>query len=115
MRTPYSPLVPRRKPTERALRRARSRTHATLVRDLERLAQLAPGGSPGRPIDIASPAQLEPIALATACPLCNGSLRLEEHVAETVDGVRLRVAAVNCVQCGVRRRLYFRLAPANAV
>jgi len=100
----------RRTPSARAARRGRARAHATLVRDLERLARLAPGGSPERPIDVGSPAQIEPMALAKPCPLCEGSLALEHHAAETIDGVRLRVVAVRCVQCGVRRRLYFRLA-----
>ena len=105
----------RRTPSARSTRRGRARAHATLVRDLEQLALLAPGGSPQRPIDVASPAQVEPIVLAKPCPLCEGSLRLEDHAAETVDGVRLRIAAVRCVQCAVHRRLYFRLAGATTM
>jgi hypothetical protein len=99
----------KRKPSARAERRARARVHENLVQDLERLARLAPGGAPERPIEIASPAQLEPITQAMTCPLCPGALGLEEHAAETHDGVRLRVGRLRCVECGVRRPVYFRL------
>jgi hypothetical protein len=95
----------------RSARRARAREHEKLVRDLERLAQLEPGGAAERPLVIDSPAEVEVIAAARPCPLCKGGLRVEEHAAETVDGVRLRIARVACVQCGVRRAFYFRLAP----
>lgn len=80
------------------------------MRDLERLAHLEPGGSPERPLLIDSPVLVETRAVAKPCPLCAGSLRLDAHTAETVDGVRLRVASVCCTQCGVRRSVYFRLA-----
>ncbi len=103
----------RGKPSARALRRGRARTHEKLVRDLDRLARLAPGGTPARPIEIASPAQVDVIAQAAPCALCGGTIRLEEHAAETVDGVRLRVARITCAACGTRRALYFRLAPAR--
>lgn len=103
--------VGKRKPSARAERRARARVHADLVHDLERLARHAAGGAPDRPIAVESPAQVEPIVEATACPLCEGSLRLEEHAAGTVDGARLRIAHVRCIGCGVARSLYFRLEP----
>ena len=89
----------------------RARAHESLVRDLERLAATAPGGSPLRSIEIEAPTLVEPIAESTACPLCEGALRLVEHAAETHGGVRLRVAHVRCTSCGVARALYFRLAP----
>ncbi len=99
----------KRKPSPRGDRRRRARVHEDLVRDLERLAQLAPGGTPARPIDVESPAQVDVIAETTACPLCEGALQLVEHAAETHDGVRLRAAHVRCTQCGVARVVYFRL------
>jgi hypothetical protein len=102
--------VGKRKPSPRAERRARDRDRAAIVRDLERLARAAPGGSPERPHEVASPAQVEPIASASRCPLCEERLRLDEHRAETIDGARLRVASMRCPQCGVARSLYFRLA-----
>jgi len=95
-----------KKRSARLLRRLREREQEKLVHDLERLA---PGGSAERPIEIDSPALVEVRAEAKPCPLCGGSLKLEEHAAETIDGARLRVAKVACVSCGVRRDIYFRL------
>lgn len=91
----------------------RDRAHEQLVRDLERLAELAPGGAPARPLPVVSPAQVDVIAGATPCPLCRGVLRLDEHASETRDGARLRVARVACTTCGVRRELWFRLDDAT--
>ena len=94
----------------RAARRLSARAHARLVRDQERLARLEPGGGPERPLLIDSPVLVDARAVAKPCPLCGGSLRLDAHTAEVVDGVRLRVASVTCTQCGVRRSVYFRLS-----
>jgi hypothetical protein len=95
----------------RAERRARERAQQHVVRDLERLARLAPGGAPERPIVVDSPAVVDIRATASPCPLCGGALRLTEHGAESIDGVRLRLAHVACTQCGSRRTIYFRLDP----
>jgi len=101
----------KRKPSARGERRARERVHEDLVRDLEELARVTPGGTPERPIDVESPAQVEPIVQASSCPLCEGTVQLDEHVVDTRGAERLRVARVRCAQCGVERELYFRLAP----
>jgi hypothetical protein len=87
-------------------RRLAQRQH---VRDLDRLARRAPGGSPERPLEIDTPPLVEVIAGTTPCPLCHGSFRLDEHAAETIDGRRLRVARVTCTSCGIAREIYFRL------
>jgi hypothetical protein len=100
----------KKKLSARAARRAQDRTTEKLGRDLERLAQLAPGGSPERPIALDSASQVEVTARSTPCPRCQGALRVEEHTAETLGGARLRVARVVCAACGARRALYFRLA-----
>ena len=99
-----------RKPTTRAGRRARGREQQRLVRDQERLAALEPGGAPERPLVVESAAQVEPKATAAPCPLCDGTVRLEAHEAESIGGDLLRVARVACTSCGVRRRRWFRLA-----
>jgi hypothetical protein len=104
-------VAPKRR-EERSARRLRAREHEKLVRDLERLARLQPGGSPERPLVIDSAAVVELRAVAQPCPLCDGPLRLEEHAAVEIDGTRLRVASVACTQCGVRRSFYFHLAEA---
>jgi len=90
-------------------RRARERAHRGLVRDLDRLARLAEGGSPARPIDVRSSATIEPIVAKTACPLCDGVLRVESHGAHTHDGASLREIRARCARCGTERTLYFRI------
>lgn len=95
---------------KRKERRIRDRAHDKLVNDLERLASLEPGGSPDRPIVVDTPAVVDLRAVARPCPLCEGALRLEAHTADEIDGIRLRVAELSCVRCGVRRKRYFRLA-----
>jgi hypothetical protein len=94
--------VQRRK---RAERRARERH----VRDLDRLARLATGGAPDRPLVIDTPPLVDVMATAASCPLCGGSFRLDEHAAETIDGRRLRIARVTCTACGMPREIYFTL------
>lgn len=102
----------KRKPSPRTVRRTQARADEALVKDLDRLARLAPGGAPDRPREVEAPSQVEPIAQSITCPLCEGILRLEEHAAETHGGNRLRVAHVRCTSCGVPRSFYFRLAGA---
>lgn len=80
------------------------------MRDLERVARREPGGAPDRPLVIDSPVLVDVRAVAKPCVFCDGSLRLDAHTAEVVEGVRLRVASVACTQCGARRSVYFRLA-----
>jgi hypothetical protein len=101
----------RNPPSKRAARRARERAHAALVQDLERLWQLSPGGAPDRPIPIESPAQVEPRAEATRCPLCERTMAVEAHEAVAFEGELLRVARLRCGDCGMRRAQYFRLSP----
>jgi hypothetical protein len=79
------------------------------VRDLERLWELEAGSTPERPLDVDTPAVVDIMAEQRPCPLCQGSLRLLEHAAETIDGERLRVARVTCTSCGSAREIYFRL------
>ncbi|EYF06627.1 hypothetical protein [Chondromyces apiculatus] len=100
----------KKKLSARAARRAGDRETVKLAQDLERLWKLGPGGTPERPIVLASASQVEVTARGTRCPLCQGELRVEEHAAETVAGSRLRVAHVRCVACGSRRAIWFRLA-----
>ncbi len=80
------------------------------VRDLERLAGLEPGGAPDRPIEVEAPPVVDIMAEQRPCPLCQGSLHLLEHAAETIEGERLRVARVKCTTCGSAREIYFRLS-----
>ncbi len=101
--------MPRRPRSPRAARRARERETRKMRDDLERLARLEEGGAPENPIEVTSSAQVDARTESTACPLCEGRLQLDEHVAETVDGTRLRVARCHCVECGTAREIYFHL------
>ena len=94
---------------KRAERRERDRATAKVAKELERLWKLGPGGSPERPIVITSPSEVEVRAKSTRCPICAGELRIDEHAAETLAQVRLRVARVACVICRARRAIYFQL------
>ncbi len=95
---------------KRAVRRAEDRAQQKLTRDLEKLAEAAPGGHPTRPIVVASPSEIEVRASGMPCPICQSTLRVEEHVAESIGGVRLRVARVACTFCRAKRAIYFQLA-----
>lgn len=98
-----------RTPRDRTLRRVDERAHRSLADDRERLFQLEPGGTPGRPIEVGSASVVETHALSMPCPRCDGTHDLAEHVAITVDGVRLREVRLVCRQCGSRRSVFFRL------
>lgn len=99
----------KKKLSARAARRATDRAAAKLTRDIERLALLEPGFSPERAIVLEAASQVEVAARSIPCPRCRGAVRVEDHTAESLDGVRLRVAKVACSACGAHRQLYFRL------
>jgi hypothetical protein len=107
----------RKRTLARAAKRAAeklARSDEKIAGDLLVLADLAPGGSPERAIVVTSPAEVEVQARGTPCPVCQGELRVDDHAAETVSGVRVRVARVTCVRCGRKRAIHFRLAATMA-
>ena len=93
----------------RAQRRAQERVDAKVARDRERLARLEPGGAPAHPIDVESASQVEGHARSMPCVRCGEQARVAEHTAETIDGVRVRVAKMLCPACASRRDIYFRV------
>jgi hypothetical protein len=95
----------------RAQRRAEGRRDAKVVRDRVRLATLEPGGAAERPIEIVTAALVEPKARAIPCPVCGGSVRVEDHAARTIRGAPLRLAHVTCPGCGLTRVVYFVVRP----
>jgi hypothetical protein len=82
-----------------AAKRAADRDLDKARRDLERLDALADGASPERALEVTSPSEIEVLAEATPCPICGGRLRIQSHDAETIDGLRLRVARTRCETC----------------
>ena len=76
----------------------------------DKLVELSPGGSPERPVQLASASQVEVEALAGPCPFCGERLRLEgPHEVESHGGERLRVARLVCGACRARLSRYYRL------
>lgn len=110
----YIARVAAKKPSPRAERRALEREARKDVRLRARLAALEPGGAPERPIEVPTATLVEPTALGAPCALCGGSPRLEEHAAETRDGLALRVARTRCARCGAPRETWFRIVVALA-
>lgn len=110
---------PRRPRTER---RARERAARELVKEherslheqiveRERWASLQPGGSPERPIEVASAAVIDLRARAQPCPLCGATLELLQQTAEKIDGRSLRAARMRCRGCHAPRAIWFALTP----
>jgi hypothetical protein len=99
----------RRAQLKRSAGRAAAVAARKVARDRERLAHLAEGGTPERPIEVASPSLVEVVAASMPCPLCEASLRVLEHQATVIGGERLRVARTACSACRAERSFYFRL------
>lgn len=103
-----------RKPKRaRTVRREAERSALALAQNRERLFALERGGSPERPIEIPAASVVEVSASAVECPRCSGRHHLDEHLAVTVAGVRLREARLTCRECGTHRSLWFRLPELN--
>ncbi len=98
-----------KKPRPRTARREGERGARKLVRAQSRLAELSPGGAPEWPITVESPSVIPVRARSQPCPLCGGALRLDDETAEIEAGIRLRAAHMTCVQCGIKRVLWFQI------
>ena len=96
----------------RTERRKMERDVVKLARTRIKLAALEPGGAAERPIEVTSASVVEVHASSLPCVACGASgVRIEEHVAVTIDQRPLRIARTVCPRCGVRRDVYFRIAP----
>jgi hypothetical protein len=76
----------------------------------ERLAALARGGSPDRPIRVASASVIEARTTAMPCPRCAGEYRVLEH---TRPVPQLRKVDVACRHCSTARTLWFTIEPSE--
>jgi hypothetical protein len=99
-------LVGHRMSAVQAARRAEAEVREAEHLRSRREARM-PGGSPGHPIEVASPAVIEPRAASLPCPRCGSPAHVDEHVVEAHDEQRLRVTRMRCGTCGHRRPLYF--------
>lgn len=92
------------------LRREGERTSDKLAAARDRLLDLEPGGTPARPLEVATAAVIEPKAKSTVCPRCGASFRVLSHEVRNDAHGRLREIGVECASCGFRRSLWFRIA-----
>lgn len=76
----------------------------------ERLASLERGGSPDRPIRVASASVIESRTAALACPHCGGAYRVHEHTRPVPS---LRKVDVACRHCSTPRTLWFTIVPSE--
>lgn len=101
-----------KKKRPRALRRASERAEKKLGDARERLAALSAGGSPERPLEVASASVVEGTAISLGCARCEGDVRLETHDAVTAsDGRLLRRVRLVCKRCRARRDVWLRVVP----
>lgn len=96
--------------TERAQRRQQARALEKLTVKRQRLARHEPGGGPERPISVQSASEITANARNRSCPLCEGTHRVLDHRASTVQGRRLRIVEVECEGCSHRREIYYEVA-----
>jgi hypothetical protein len=96
-----------KKPRPRTKLRQETRSLQKLQAARQRLFELEAGGAPERPLIVVSAAVIEAQAESVPCPRCSGKHEVVEHVARTVDGIRLREARLRCRQCGTTRSLWF--------
>ncbi len=99
----------KRQKQPRTVAREAARAEQRLVEDREKLFLLEAGGTAERPREVGSASAIEPEARSTRCPACNGELMVDEHVAVTERGVRLRDVRVRCRHCGKRRSIWFKI------
>jgi hypothetical protein len=100
-----------RPPRPRRQQREKQRALRKSVRQLERLAAELPGGSPERPIDVASASVVDTKARAVPCVQCE-AIEMElrgDRATSTARGV-LRELAMICRQCHAARAVWFRVA-----
>ena len=100
-----------RPPRPRRQQREQQRALRKTVRQLERLAAELPGGSPERPIEVASASVVETKARAIPCVQCE-AIEMElrgDRATSTARGV-LRALEMVCRQCHAARAIWFRVA-----
>jgi hypothetical protein len=77
----------------------------------EQLEEMIEGGSPTRPIEVRSPAQIESRVDGIECLRCGGHLDIEHETVQTHDQARVRRLQCRCRMCHGDRDLYFVVAP----
>jgi hypothetical protein len=81
-----------------------------LVHAKNKLLDLEPGGSERRPIEVMTPAVIEPRAKSVRCPRCDEPFEVESHEAHAGEVGRLREVKLRCRSCALGRSLWFHVA-----
>jgi hypothetical protein len=98
----------------RAARTRNARAKAEFLEELAAAARELPGGTPQSAIVVVSSAQIEPHAAGMSCLVCeDGGLRVEQHRAETLEGIAVRTLDLSCGACDSPRTAYFRIDRSN--
>jgi len=98
----------------RTLRRAAQNDVRKLGQKLDRLEVELPGGSPARPVAVASASVVEVRARAERCLACEGELIIRAHEAERgapAGHGQLRRVDLACASCRRPRSLWLRIEP----
>ncbi len=103
------PTKKKRSPRSRTIERERERGQEKLLAARQRLAQLEPGGSPERPLEVGSASVVELRAEADPCLRCGAATRTEEHGAVHTPSGLLRAVKVRCRACGQTRDFFLRI------
>ncbi|HEV8549189.1 MAG TPA: hypothetical protein VGQ57_09175 [Polyangiaceae bacterium] len=80
-----------------------------LTQARSQLLDLEAGGTPERPLEVATSSVIEPKARSVHCPRCDEPFDVTTHEVEATRHGRLRRATVQCRQCGGTRSLWFRV------
>lgn len=98
----------KRKPRARTIARNLEREQHKLLAHKSKLAELAEGGSPQRPMGVESASVIEARAASLPCIACEQPCRVVAHEA-LVDENRVRRVELVCPRCATRRYVYFRI------
>ncbi len=101
LRLPCAADVPKKPPKKK------KRAPPTELTKLKRqLAEITPGGTPGRPIEVVSASVVELAALDRECIGCGGQPKLVDHTVIADPDRSLRAVRVRCPRCDTQRTLF---------
>jgi len=94
----------------RATRAKNAAAKSAFLDELEACTRKLPGGTPATAIVVEASSVIEPHALKLACLACDdGRMAVDQHRAETVDALAVRIVDLECRSCGSPRRAFFRI------
>jgi hypothetical protein len=103
--------VAKKRKRARNAKRERRRALVKEIRTREKLNEASPGGSPGRAIEVSTPAVIAPMVRSMPCHQCEGELEPAELAARSTDAGARRVAVTRCRRCHTPREIWFAIGP----